>query len=147
MIRNLARNNKLFGTDTTDELNSAFQKIDDRITDFQAPDKEAKVPVSIINIYSNHPNIRIGINQSRKFGNEKWFDVTFKSDIDITADTVLPLLRTDIEHGNIFGHIQYSEDNTTYVLESYTTGTQIFGRFPDNKVLKNVEYRFVAISV
>lgn len=146
MIRNLKRNNSLFATNTTDELNSAFTAIDTTVSNFQAPDKEAKVPVSTIRVYNAHPNITITGNSSRMFENEKYFNVTFSSSVDITADTVLPVLRLDTDYGNIFGHIQYEDNNVSYMLESYLTGSQIFGRFPDNKIIKNREYRFVAIS-
>mgnify|MGYP007056157132 CR=1 FL=1 len=147
MIRNLKRNNSLFQSNTTDEINSAFTSVDAKVTEFHAPDKEAKVAVSNIRIYSAHPQIVIKSNFSKMFGNEKYFNVVFSSNIDITADTVLPVLRLDTDYGNIFGHIQYEDAGVSYMLESYLTGSQIFGRFPDNKIVKNREYRFVALSV
>ena len=147
MIQNIARSNSLFSTTVTDELNSAFKYISSQVDNFESPDLDAKVDCTPITVYSANSNIAITKQNSNKFDNEICFCVSFKASTDITADTVLPVLRFDNDYGSLFGNFTYIKDGDTQSLFAYSSNNQVFGRFPDNKILKDVEYTFNAIKV
>ena len=147
MIQNIARSNSLFSTTVTDELNSAFKHVSSQIDKFKSPDLDAKVDCTPVTVYSANSNIIITHQNSNKFDNEICFCVSFKANKEITADTVLPVLRFDNDYGSVFGNFQYEQDGDTKSLFAYSNDNQVFGRFPDNKILANVEYTFNAIKV
>lgn len=119
MFHGLPPINDLFNEDITNELNTSFQQIQEKIEELEVPKLKYKFPVSEVAVYSSDPEAYKITNRSFLIGKELIIDF----DLMLTSDITVPLA-TRWKIGNI----------------SANTGYKFFGTFCTDA--SNVNYKY-----
>lgn len=90
MFHGLPPINDLFDEAVTNELNTSFQQIQEKIEDMKVPKLKYKFEVNDVAVYSSYPELVQVTNRSFKVGRELIIDF----DMMLTDDLIVPLADT-----------------------------------------------------
>lgn len=117
MFHGLPPVNDLFNEEVTNELNTSFQQIQEKIENMEVPDLKYKFPVSEASVYSTVPESYRIINRSILIGKELIldFDLLFTDDVTVPLATNLQIGKVAVNTGyKYFGTFCTDATNTNY---------------------------------
>lgn len=148
MYNGLPYNNKLFDKSVTNEINTAFSKIQERVDDFKVADLQPKYEVKSLNTGTSKNNKLDIKDRSFQVGYEYWLDIiiTPKEDVELlnaaeiyTTSFSVPftvfftIICTDSDEYECQGQIdgnslkvagKFAKDKEYIIVKSFMTGVK-----------------------